>query len=173
MHRELTVFNWSSYVQQTDTTNILKGLTLLKWYTNSNSLLSILCTHTQCVSEDVLGFTAGQKNCWKSGLGCCWNDVGLVAITGWLPLGCWPQALELQAWASQSSQDKLKTMLVQNVMGQTRCGTMWKWKIMQRWDRSKHISIIHCISGIVELHSVTFPAFFWFTSVWKPGSLVN
>ena len=106
-------------------------------------------------------------------VGCCWNDVGLVAITGWLPLGCWPQALELQAWASQSSQDKLKTMLVQNVMGQTRCGTMWKWKIMQRWDRSKHISIIHCISGIVELHSVKFPAFFWFTSVWKPGSLVN
>ena len=85
MHRELTVFNWSSYMQQTDTTNILKGLKLLKWYTNSNSLLSILRTHTQCVSEDVLGFTAGQKNCWKSGLGCCWNDVGLVAITGWLP----------------------------------------------------------------------------------------
>lgn len=57
--------------------------------------------------------------------------------------------------------------------GQTRCGTMWKWKIMQRWDRSKHISIIHCISGIVELHSVKFSAFFWFTSVWKPGSLEN
>ena len=47
-------------MQQTDTTNILKGLKLLKWYTNSNSLLSILRTHTQCVSEDVLGFTAGQ-----------------------------------------------------------------------------------------------------------------
>ena len=45
-------------------------------------------------------------------------------------------------------------------------------EIMQRWDRSKHISI-HCISGIVELHWVKFSAFFWFTSVWKPGSLEN
>ena len=50
-------------MQQTDTTNILKGLKLLKWYSNSNSLLSILRTHTQCISEDVCGFTADQKNC--------------------------------------------------------------------------------------------------------------
>ena len=51
-------------MQQTET-----RIQMIKWQTNSNSPSFILYAQIQCRSVHARGFTAGQKNCGKSGLG--------------------------------------------------------------------------------------------------------
>lgn len=124
-------------MQQTDTTNILKGLKLLKWYTNSNSLLSILRTHTQCISEDVRGFTAGQKNCWKSGqwaaAGTMWalwpSQADCHWAVGHRPLSYRPAPSKTPPGHHSHLKTNWKQCLCKILWGQTRCVSCGKGKL--------------------------------------------